>query len=99
MELAYEHYQLHRADEHIALARERVIRQTEIITELAEDGHDVKDARNLLRLLGLTLEAMIRHRALIAEHVERLERRDAKRSRRRPGHRHDHANADSMSSR
>jgi predicted phage tail protein len=77
MELAFEHYQLHRADEHIALARDRLKRQAEIIAELSQDGHDVSEAQKLLGIFSVTLEAMTKHRELIAEHIERLEQRDA----------------------
>jgi hypothetical protein len=74
MTLAEEKHRLHRADEFIVLAKERIERQGELIAELARDGHDTANAVRLLDTLRKTVDVMTGYRVLVAEHVSRLGR-------------------------
>jgi len=60
-ELAY----LARVDLHIAGAKERIVKQQQLIERLAASGHGVRDAENFLFALTGILSAFQRHRLLI----------------------------------
>lgn len=75
MDLNDEKQLLAKADIDIDQARARILRQGDIVDELQRDGHDTAAARDLLATLQATLNAMIEHRRLIVEHIERLERK------------------------
>ncbi|MDR5755617.1 hypothetical protein [Caballeronia sp. LZ035] len=76
MDLSDEKAFLVKADIDIEQAHRRIFRQSEIVNELQQDGHDTKSAITLLATLQETLNAMIEHRRLIIEHIERLEREE-----------------------
>jgi hypothetical protein len=56
-------------DRHIAASAERVARQTARIAELEKDGRDVRNARDLLRLMQNALQLMFEHRAIVMRHL------------------------------
>ena len=53
------------ADEHIAGARARIVKQRELIKRLAAEGHDVRNAESFLFALTGVLSAFESHRLLI----------------------------------
>jgi hypothetical protein len=63
--MATEHDHLAQAIRHIARAEEMVTEQRDLITRMAQDGHDTKLAENLLHIMQNTLNQMYEHRALI----------------------------------
>lgn len=67
MSLVDEKRRLHRADEFILMAKERIERQGEIIADLARRGQETAEAVNLLETLHMTLDAMTGYRTLVAE--------------------------------
>jgi len=56
-------------DRHIAASEERVARQTARVAELEMDGRDVRNARDLLRLMHNALQLMLEHRAIVMRHL------------------------------
>ncbi|MDR5787870.1 MULTISPECIES: hypothetical protein [unclassified Caballeronia] len=72
MDLARQEQALAVAIRDIADAEQRIRHQTELVAELARDGHDIKAALELLDALQRTLRAMIEHRNLIAEVIEKI---------------------------
>jgi hypothetical protein len=73
---AYERLMLAKADRHIAAARERIHCQEHRVATLERDGHDTAQGRELLEAFKATLQAMVEHRQVILEQIERLEQRD-----------------------
>lgn len=74
---------LDKADRDIAAANQRIQDQVRRVVELARDGHDTVQAETLVTVFKETLQAMVEHRQLILEQIERLnqrDRRDAKRA-------------------
>jgi Fe2+ or Zn2+ uptake regulation protein len=63
--MATEHDHLAQAIRHIARAEEMVTEQRDLITRMAQDGHDTTLAENLLHIMQNTLNQMYEHRALI----------------------------------
>jgi hypothetical protein len=59
------------ADRHIAEARQRIARQENLIEELAHDGHDTANSRDLLKLLNDSLKLMVAHREMILRNLRR----------------------------
>ncbi|MDR5826047.1 hypothetical protein [Caballeronia sp. LZ043] len=74
MNIDDEAHRLIRADVNIERAKSLIARQREIVDELDSDGHDTASARTLLEAMCTTLGAMLEHRGLIIDHIERLER-------------------------
>jgi hypothetical protein len=74
MDLDHENQMLVVADRDIEDARQRILRQEEIIRELKRDGHDTAKARELLVTFKGTLDVMIEHRGLILARINALER-------------------------
>ena len=66
-ELAY----LTQADQHIAGAKERIVRQRQLIERLAARGHSVRDAEGFLSALTGVLGALESHRFLILNQLRR----------------------------
>ena len=56
---------LDEADGHIAGAKERVVRQRQLIARLATEGHDVRNAESFLSALSDIVGIFERHRLLI----------------------------------
>jgi hypothetical protein len=56
---------LAQADRHIAGAKERVVRQRQLIARLAGSGHSVRDAESFLSVLTDILSIFERHRLAI----------------------------------
>jgi hypothetical protein len=56
---------LARADEHIAGAKERIVRQRQLIARLAATGHTVRAEESFLSALVDLLSAFEHHRLLI----------------------------------
>jgi len=56
---------LNEADGHIAAAKERVVRQRQLIARLATEGHDVRSAESFLSALTDIVSIFERHRLLI----------------------------------
>lgn len=76
MNLDDEMRHLAKADVDIEQGRAAIVRQGEIVDELKRDGHDTDMAVKLLATLQGTLNAMLEHRRLIVERVERYEREE-----------------------
>jgi hypothetical protein len=55
----------HLADQHIAGAKERIVRQQQLIERLAVQGHGVRDAEAFLSALTGVLMAFESHRRVI----------------------------------
>jgi hypothetical protein len=56
---------LARADRHIAGAKERVVRQRQLVARLAGTGHSARDAESFLSVLTNVVSIFERHRLLI----------------------------------
>lgn len=67
---------LAKADADIEQARAAVVRQGEIVDELQRDGHDTDMGIKLQATFQGTLNAMLEHRRLIVERIERYEREE-----------------------
>ena len=63
--MADEFVHLTQADQHIAGAKERIVRQRQLIERLAAEGHSVRDAEGFLFALTGVLSAFESHRRLI----------------------------------
>ncbi|SAK96329.1 hypothetical protein AWB78_05425 [Caballeronia calidae] len=72
MSLQGEIERLHQADADILMANQRIQRQKDLIQELKRDGHDTSLALELLMTMQGTRQALIDHRKVILEHVERI---------------------------
>jgi len=66
LDTASEEAHLARADQHIAEAEARVVKQRALIDELQRDGHDVVRAEELVDVFIRTLSAWYSHRTAIA---------------------------------
>jgi len=62
--------ELTEADQHIAGAEERIVRQRQLIERLAGRGHNVRDAEGFLSALTGVLSAFERHRLLILKQLQ-----------------------------
>ena len=69
--MASEFDHLTQADQHIAGAKERIVRQQQLIERLAADGRSVRDAERFLSVLTDVLSAFERHRRLILNQLRR----------------------------
>jgi len=67
--MASEFAPLTQADQHIAGAKERIVRQQQLIERLAAEGHRVTDAEVFLSALTGVLSAFERHRRLIRKQL------------------------------
>lgn len=74
--LAYERRMLAQADRDIAAAQARIDAQADRLATLARDGHETGPGRKLLAVFKATLQAMVEHRQMIVEQIERLSQRD-----------------------
>jgi hypothetical protein len=63
--MADEFAHLTQADQHIAGAKERIVRQRQLIERLAANGHSVRDAEGFLSALMGILSAFECHRLVI----------------------------------
>jgi hypothetical protein len=72
MDLEQEENALRVANRDIAEAKERIKRQTDLIENLRQDGHDIKSALALLAVMQETLQTMQQHRDMIAETVDKI---------------------------
>jgi hypothetical protein len=63
--MASEFAHLTQADQHIAGAKERIVRQQQLIERLANGGHSVREAESFLSALTGVLSAFESHRRLI----------------------------------
>jgi hypothetical protein len=70
--MASEFAHLTEADQHIAGAKERIVRQQQLIERLAARGHSVRDAENFLSALSGVVSAFESHRRLILNQLRRL---------------------------
>ena len=70
--MASEFAHLTQADQHIAGAKERIVRQRQLIAGLAANGHDVRDAESFLFALTGVLSAFESHRRLILNQLRRI---------------------------
>jgi hypothetical protein len=61
------------SNRHIVEGHARIARQRELIGHLSEGGHNVTDAKNLLRTMVEGLEAMQAHRQHIVRELELAE--------------------------
>ena len=68
--MASEFAHLTQADQHIAGAKERIVRQRQLIAGLAANGHDVRDAESFLFALTGVLSAFESHRLLIVKQLQ-----------------------------
>jgi hypothetical protein len=59
------------ADRHIGEGEERRARQAEVVRQLVNDGHDTRDAENLLQSMKEGLAAMNAHRKHIVRELSR----------------------------
>ncbi len=59
------------ADRHVAECQARIARQAELVRELEHDGHDTKDAENLLQVMKEGLAAIEAHRQHIVRELSR----------------------------
>jgi hypothetical protein len=57
------------ADRAITEGHERMGRQAEVVCELEAEGHDTTDARNLLRVMQQSLDAVKTHRQQIVREL------------------------------
>jgi hypothetical protein len=71
-EQAREQADLDLANKHIAEAEKRLLQQRARVMELSRDGHDTRQAEELLRVFGESLKTMEAHRAQIVQELERL---------------------------
>src|SRR5262249_4593328 len=55
----------HLANQHVAGAKERIVRQQQLIERLAAEGHSVSDAERFLSALSGVLSAFESHRRVI----------------------------------
>jgi len=60
---------LSEADRHIAGAKERIVRQRQLIVRLAAEGHNVRAEESFLSALVDVLSAFERHRLLILKQL------------------------------
>lgn len=74
--LAYERRMLAQADRDIAAAQARIDAQPDRLATLARDGHEIGSGRRLLDVFKATLQAMVEHRQMIVEQIERLSQRE-----------------------
>ncbi|KAK45444.1 hypothetical protein BG58_17910 [Caballeronia jiangsuensis] len=74
--LAYERRMLAQADRDIAAAQARIDAQADRLATLARDGHEIGSGRRLLDVFKATLQAMVEHRQMIVEQIERLSQRE-----------------------
>jgi hypothetical protein len=58
------------ADRHIAGAKERVVRQRQLIARLSVNGHSVRDAESFLSALVDILSIFERHRLVILNRLQ-----------------------------
>ena len=63
--MASEFAHLTQADQHIADAKERIVRQQQLIERLAAGGHSVREAESFLSALTGVLSVFESHRRLI----------------------------------
>ena len=63
--MASEFAHLTQADQHIAGAKERIVRQQQLIERLTAEGHSVRDAEGFLSALAGVLSAFESHRRVI----------------------------------
>lgn len=82
MNLQDEIHRLRQADADVDMASQRIQRQEDLVKELTRDGHDTSLALDLLTTMRGTLQALIDHRSVILETVQRL---SAKRPEKRDG--------------
>src|SRR5215472_15957340 len=68
--MASEFAHLTQADQHIAGAKERIVRQQQLIERLAAGGHSVRDAEGFLSALTGVLSAFESHRLLILKQLQ-----------------------------
>jgi len=68
--MADEFAHLIEADQHIAGAKERIVRQRQLIERLAAGGHSVREAEGFLFALSGVLSAFERHRFLILKQLQ-----------------------------
>jgi hypothetical protein len=68
--MADEFVHLTQADQHIAGAKERIVRQRQLIERLAAEGHSVRDAEGFLFALTGVLSAFESHRLLILKQLQ-----------------------------
>ncbi len=57
------------ADRHVAECQGRIARQVELVRELENDGHDTKEAENLLQVTKEGLPAIEAHRQHIVREL------------------------------
>jgi hypothetical protein len=57
------------ADRALTEGQERIARQAEVVCELEAEGHDTTDAKNLLRVMQQSLDAMNAHRQQIVREL------------------------------
>jgi hypothetical protein len=69
--MASEFDHLTQADQHIAGAKERIVRQQQLIERRAAEGYRVADAEVFLSALTGVLSAFERHRRLILKQLQR----------------------------
>jgi hypothetical protein len=61
---------LAQAEQHVAEAEAKIVRQRQLIEKLRRDGHETDLAESLLYALETSLHAFEHHRKLILEHLE-----------------------------
>jgi hypothetical protein len=66
-DIEFEH--LRKADATIAAALERIERQSSLVAQLAQSGHETAIAASLLQTMRDTLEAMEQHRLMIRKEI------------------------------
>jgi|307.fasta_scaffold37631_3 hypothetical protein len=67
-DIEFEH--LRRADATIAAALERVERQTSLVAQLRDSGHETATAASVLQTMHDTLAVMQQHRQIIEKEIE-----------------------------
>ena len=67
-DIEFEH--LRRADATIAAALERVERQTSLVAQLRDSGHETVTAASVLKTMHDTLAVMQQHRQIIEKEIE-----------------------------
>ncbi len=72
--LDLEQRHLQKADSDIDAGRKRVIEQENRLARLQADGHDCRQAGQLVELLKQTLSEWERHRVLIEQRLDYLQR-------------------------
>jgi hypothetical protein len=60
---------LAQADRHISGAKQRIVRQRQLIARLAATGHDVRNAESFLSILWDVLSTYEHHRLLILDRL------------------------------